>query len=134
MVCIYCAQKTIVTNSRSSKKLSGTWRRRKCVNCQAIFTSREYPDLSDTHRVKKQNNSIQPFSRDLLFVSIYQSCGHRRSALDDATALAETVTMLVVKSAQNGLISTTDISQHTYQTLNRFDKVAATYYKAYFMS
>lgn len=133
MVCIYCAHKTIVTNSRSSKKLSGTWRRRKCTNCEAIFTSREYPELSDTHRVKQKDNSVQPFSRDLLFVSIYQSCGHRTNALSDATALTETVTMLVVKSAQNGLIASTDISRHAHQALSRFDSVASTYYKAYFI-
>lgn len=133
MVCIYCAHKTIVTNSRSSKKFSGTWRRRKCTNCEAIFTSREFADISDTHRVEQSDNTIHPFSRDMLFISLYQSCGHRTSALDDASALADTITVFVVKNAQNGLISSTDIAKHTHQTLKRFDQAAATYYQAYFL-
>lgn len=133
MVCIYCAHKTIVTNSRSSKRFSGTWRRRKCTQCGAIFTSRENTDLSDTHRVRQSDGSITSFSRDRLFISLYQSCGHRTDALKDAAALADTITVFVIKSAQNGLILATDIAHHTHQTLTHFDQAAATYYKAYFL-
>ena len=92
MVCIYCGGNTRVTNSRSSKKNPGIWRRRHCDNCNAIFTTSESPDLSVSISVIKREGSLETFSIDDLYVSIFKSLSHRREALNDARHLTNTIT------------------------------------------
>lgn len=133
MVCIYCSGKTKVTNSRASKRSPGTWRRRHCRSCGAIFSTRESVDLSTTYMVEHQDSTLAPFSRDNLYTSLYQSCRHRKTALDDAEALVSTITtQLLVKPAETGIISVKDIISVSKIVLGRFDPVAATYYGAYY--
>lgn len=133
MVCIYCAHKTTVTNSRPSKKTPGTWRRRHCTHCGAVFTTREYADLSENYFVRYEDNTMTPFSRDNLFISIYQSCRHRKTALEDAEGLTNTIiTKLLQKPREAGILITKDIIIISKEVLGRFDPVAETYYGAYY--
>ncbi len=134
MVCIYCSGKTRVTNSRPSKRSPGTWRRRQCASCNAVFTSRETADLAETHAVKRADGTIQPFSRDNLYISLYQSCGHRQTAISDANALTETIIRIILRdsSSKQGLVTTNTIIVHAKTVLGNFDTVSGTYYAAYY--
>lgn len=132
MVCIYCSGKTKVTNSRTSRRTPGTWRRRQCLVCQAIFTSRENADLSQTHIVKRQDGSLAPFSRDVLFISVYESCRHRKTAPEDATALVDTIVTVILQTSNQGITLTSTIINTAQGILRKFDPVAATYYGAYY--
>lgn len=130
MVCIYCGAATRVVNSRLQKRSNNIWRRRVCEVCAATFTTHEKPNLVTSFMVSSSHSTkLQPFLRDKLFLSIYDSCRHRKTALQDAAELTETVIATLQFPANHG-ISTTDIAMTTLAVLERFDKVAATLYKA----
>ena len=74
---------------------------------------------------------LEPFSRDRLFVALYNSCRHRPDALGDATALAQIVTSQILRKQKDGIISRDDIVLAAHLALKRFDKVAATFFSAY---
>jgi transcriptional regulator NrdR family protein len=145
MVCIYCSGDLAVTNSRPQLSRNQTWRRRLCKACGAVFTSTESIDLSQALVVQDsgQKNAksvakkldLQPFDRDRLFISIYESLRHRPTAAQDARGLADTVTAQLIKSGRtlipHGLISNRTIAEHVISTLQRFDKAAATHYAAF---
>lgn len=128
MICPYCASDTKVTNSRSSTKYVTVWRRRQCKSCFNVWTTRESVDLSSSHRVSR-NNEIEPFYRDKLFLSIKDSLQHRKSNLEDATALTDTVLGLVL-SLNNALIRSHELALMVSDTLNRFDPIASDVYRA----
>lgn len=127
---MYCAQETRVTNSRHQKKPNRTWRRRQCLACSAVFTTVEASDLEKSIAVE-QNGTLQAFLRDKLFISVYESLKHRKTALSDATALTDTVIATIVKQANDGVIASATITASCIQILHRFDKTAAVYYVAY---
>lgn len=131
MVCTYCRQQTQVINSRLQKKLNQVWRRRKCLNCQAVFSTLEKIDLENSWVVKDKKNNISSLSRDRLFLSIYKSCQHRRqTALEDADGLTQTVIQsLLYKESSEIMVE--DIIKNTTEVLKRFDSVASTHYIAY---
>lgn len=71
MECPYCHQAvTHVTNSRSSKGNSQIWRRRRCLNCNEIFTTHELIDLSHILVIKKSGHA-EMFSRMKLYSGIF---------------------------------------------------------------
>ena len=75
---------------------------------------------------------LQPFSRDLLFQSLYESCKHRSTALQDASSLAATVIGNVLQHhAQNGIIERQHIVAVAHHLLTKFDQTAAGVYLAY---
>ena len=132
MVCIYCGASTSVTNSRLQSKLNRVWRRRRCNECNSIFTTLEAIDEQKSIMVL-DNESLTPFSLDKLFISIYESCRHQDSAANNARALTDTVLGKVLKTARlNPTITKQDIQRATYKTLQRFDNAAAVHYKAYY--
>lgn len=130
MVCIYCGGKTQVINSRHTKKANEVWRRRSCLACKAVYTSRESVDTQQALRVDK-NKHFEPFSRDILLLSIHDSLRHRKTATTDATALTDTVLTQLYPRITQASLSTQDIKTITLATLSRFDKVAATHYNAF---
>lgn len=129
MFCPYCNSDTKVTNSRPSKSYPEVWRRRECKQCRSIWTTREYIDLSTSHRVRTQHKLLQAFSRDILFISIKDSLQHRKTALADATALTDTVLDRVLAQKQ-AIIETTTIIEVTQEVLYHFDHTAAAVYTA----
>ena len=132
MVCVYCSSKTRVVNSRLQKSINGVWRRRQCLACKQIFTTRENAELESSIRIQYPDGSLRPFLREVLFVSIYESCRHRPTAISDACALTNTVvTLLLAEATEDGLLAQTDTVKVTKQVLNRFDRVAGTVYTAY---
>lgn len=131
MVCIYCRGRTRVINSRHQRRTNQTWRRRQCQLCKAIFTSLEGADLPSSLSFRTSQNKLNPFSRDLLFISIYDSLRHRPSALTDSAALTATVISKLLANIHQGVIDRRIVVTTAGQILKRFDRAAATYYQAY---
>ncbi len=68
----------------------------------------------------------------MLFLSIYDACRHRKTAISDATALADTVLgKLLPAYVSRGVIQRTDIVGVTSEVLKRFDAVAQVHYLAF---
>jgi len=130
MVCIYCQGATAVINSRSQRRQNQVWRRRRCLECQAIFTTIEATDASLALQVRRKMQ-LAPFSRDTLMLSIYASLRHRSTAAQDATALTATSVATLYRNAQAAVIDRDNIVRVVSLVLVRFDSAAATYYQAY---
>jgi hypothetical protein len=64
-------------------------------------------------------------------VSVLKSCQHRTEALEEATALTDTVLAGILKEAESGSIERSRIIELVYETLARFDHAAAVQYQAY---
>jgi len=131
MVCVHCGDQTHVTNSRLQRRHNRIWRRRQCLACGAIFTTEETPAYGAVWLVDTQSG-LRPFSRDKLFMSLYESCRHRKTALEDAAGLADGVIAKAATELGSGIISSKRLAAIALVALNRFDKVAATYYQAYY--
>ena len=132
MVCIYCGKQTRVTNSRPQRRQASIWRRRLCAGCGAIFTTLERVDYSTSFGFKNDTSHIIPFDRDTLFVSLLEACKHRPNAIQDATALTDTViAKLLAHSQARGLIARNELVATAAAALRRFDHTACTYYLAY---
>jgi transcriptional regulator NrdR family protein len=131
MVCIYCGSKTKVSNSRSSGK--GTWRRRECLSCKAIFTTREQVELEGALRVQQKDGSLEPFSRDKLLISVNDSLSHRKSALQDAIGLTDTVISNIYELQSNGVLDLLTLIDKTQSILSKFDHASEVYYRAHYM-
>lgn len=129
MVCIYCGSKTKVTNSRSSGK--GTWRRRECLECGAIVTTREQIDLEGALRVQRRDGSLEPFSRDKLFLSVHDSLSHRKSALEDAKGLTDTVLARLSELNEVGVVDIDLLADTASSVIQRYDQAAGVFYKAH---
>ena len=130
MKCIYCSAETRVINSRPQKRQNSIWRRRQCSDCAAVFTTSENVDLSKS-LVVLHGKTLQPFSRDKLYLSVNDSLKHRKTATSDATSLTDTIISHLDAYALSGSIKNIDIAQTALLTLKRFDKAAATHYQAY---
>lgn len=131
MVCPYCNKKTRVFNSRLKKRSNEVWRRRYCTYCGATFTTVERADLAQIWRVRGSDGNLSIFIPESLFLSIYQSLGHRKNALTDALHITRTVTDSIGRSTENGIINKSFITEAVMVCLNRFDKVASSHYRAY---
>jgi len=132
MVCPHCTANTDVVNSRKQHRLNTVWRRRKCAACGSIFTTIEGADLQSVLRVAHSATELEQFSRDRLFISIYESCRHRASALQDAANLTQQIISRVLASQQQpGLIERSSLVATAQKVLKTFDDAAAAYYGAY---
>lgn len=131
MVCTYCSGKTQVINSRWQKRPNQVWRRRRCVSCEAVFTTVEGSDLTKSLVAVHASGAFAAFQRDKLMLSIYDAVKHRKTAQTDASALTDTVISKVLARANAGAITQAEITQITHATLKAFDAAAATHYLAY---
>lgn len=135
MICLYCFHtKTRVTNSRTQKKAPQTWRRRQCMQCERIFTSYERA-ASDTLQITNPHNrQTHPFNLGILTISIAQAFTHQQpdQAARDSYTLAQTIELqlLRIASTANQTITARTIADTAYQTLKRFDEIAALQYAA----
>lgn len=77
------------------------------------------------------DNRYKPFLRDKLWLSIYDSLKHRKTAINDATALTDTIIAKLYPLMTNGSFENQVLASITVQTLQHFDKAAATHYAAY---
>jgi hypothetical protein len=74
---------------------------------------------------------LSPFMRDMLYLSIYDSCKHRKSAIADASGLTDTVINKLRASVKDGSLSISDIRNITLNTVNKLDETSGVYYRAY---
>src|SRR5688572_17286606 len=128
MVCIYCGAETHVANSRPQKRTNDIWRRRRCPRCRAIFTTHESVDLGAALAVTGPKGDLMPFSRDRLYISIWQACGGDAAAAETAAALTATVVGQLVALAREGRLDTGMIARRTATVLKRFRPLVALRY------
>ena len=129
MVCPFCTSDTKVNNSRPSKKYPEVWRRRQCKQCGSVWTTREYIDLSTSHRVLNRHKRLQAFSRDKLLLSINDALKHREESLQEAVELTETIIKNLLKLGE-AAIPTYAIYSESLVVLERFDTTAARVYES----
>ena len=130
MVCIYCRGLTSVTNSRKQKRSNAIWRRRSCSSCKGVFTTLESVDYS-TAIIVGSGKQHTAFSRDKLFVSVYESCKHKKNAQTSATMLTDTIIKQLYPHIKDASLPIDTIRRVTLRTLQRFDEAAGVHYKAY---
>ncbi len=121
-----------MVNSRSQKRSNSVWRRRRCELCGAVFSTGESAELGLAWQVagEGRRSHPKPFSRDKLFLSLYDSCRHRKTALSDAQGLTETIINKLPPRVRDGTIGRKDIIGVAQVALNRFDRAASVYYAA----
>ena len=128
MNCPYCNSQSNVTNSRSHNNLS-VWRRRFCKSCGALWTTKELIDLETTHKIKVSETSLEPFKRDVLFISIIDSLSHRKDRLTASSALTDTIISKIL-ARNSALIEKDLLINAANEVLINFDPTAASVYKA----
>lgn len=130
MNCLYCSKDTHVINSRPQKRLNKVWRRRNCISCGSTFTTIESVNLNGSVSVRSPKG-LTPFLRDKIFLSIYESLKHRKTALTDATALTDTIISNLHPLMKEVVIEKAKIVEMSLSALDNFDDAAATHYRAF---
>jgi transcriptional regulator NrdR family protein len=131
MVCVHCGHNTRVVNTREQKRSNQVWRRRQCETCKAVFTTEEAVVYQGSWTVRSSACVVRPFSRDKLFISLYESCQHRSTALNDAAGLTDTVIKKTGGQIKDGVVSRRSLVQTAQVALNRFDEAASVHYQAF---
>lgn len=135
MNCLYCNKKTEVINSRLQKRSNSVWRRRRCNNCNNVFTSTESLNLAQTLLFETSEGKLIPFNTNNLLISVYDCLKHRDSQINDASALTDTIINRLAEQLQNSeqkqpIIKRQQLIEQTTEVLNNFDKVASIQYSA----
>ena len=128
MRCPYCKNDSQVVNSRLQKRSNSVWRRRKCVECSAKWTSSERIEATLAYRVEK-GDKLHSFTPEILLISLYEACRHRKAAAIDANYVFSTV-MQKLQAKNQAVLPTKVISKTCYDILRRYDTAAAAVYKA----
>jgi len=131
MVCIYCKNQTAVVNSRLKKRSNVVWRRRKCLSCNAIFSTNETVVVNLAWVIQSKDKQTNNFNQDKLFISIVQCLKHRPTHLEDARNITDYVISKIMTTSHDSQIKSELIKSSVLVCLNRFDKTAYTYYKAF---
>lgn len=141
MICIYCFHtKTQVTNSRPHKKHPQNWRRRRCPQCQALFSTYERPSTEDI-TVSYADGPHRAFNLGKLLISIAHAAQHDQAqATYDSLFLAQTIELEIIKhvtatpslnqksSTKTPSIESAEIAAITHQVLKKFDELTAMQY------
>lgn len=135
MVCPFCTQnKTIVYNSRKTKKLNNVWRRRRCLTCNQEFTTIEYVDPASVIGIANDKKS-QPYSRSKLLVSLIRALDHRNDVDKAANYLLATVEQRLYGIAAKHAKHQVDkqlVIDNVAKTLKNFDTAAYVKYLSYY--
>ncbi len=118
---------TSVINSRPHKKLPLVWRRRQCDKCEYVFTTDETPRVAANKRVLGPTGASRAYNPGILLLSIAAAFQHNQKRGHEA-AWELTHTVSAKLSIIDGALTTSAIKDVTYDTLLRFDGVAATQY------
>lgn len=98
----------------------------------STFTTEENPTLSTSLLVAGNNSSkLAPFSRDRLFIDVYEACKHRPGASDDAAYLTQVIIGRIMGFQIDSVVKREDIIRETAKALGRFDSTAEVVYSAY---
>lgn len=135
MKCIYCLQgKTIVKNSRKTKNARLVWRRRGCLSCSAVFTTKESP-LGDNLFMVKRNSRRQRFFYEKLLVSIVYAVergkdNDRGNQAKLAKLIAEKILAALFKKRSKE-VQTSEITKLCYTLLYKENRYFAERYMHY---
>jgi len=124
MVCIYCKKNTVVTNTRPQKNSNSVWRRRLCLNCRAIMTTRESMVLNNLILVKK-DFQLEKFNDRKLFLDIYQSLDHLDNQIEVSDYLTNIIINKLIQRLKSPQITSNEIMNIVTIVLTRYDKLAA---------
>jgi transcriptional regulator NrdR family protein len=95
-----------------------------------VWSTIEAVDYPQALTVQKKG-SLEPFVRERLFISLYDSCKHRPQALEDARALTQTVISKLLPQVQNATLPREIIITTVGAVLKNFDHAAHVHYTAY---
>lgn len=95
------------------------------------MTTSEAIDLEKTILVARQGRT-EPFKRDILFLSLHDSLKHRKTAIEDASGLTDTILSALYPEMTDAQVDIETISKTALAILKRFDRVAATHYGAFY--
>lgn len=124
----YPHKATQVINSRPHKKKPVVWRRRQ-DEAGFTFTTYERPSLAENQQIKLDKGGFDRFNLGRLILSISASFSHDKHAAQyDSLWLAQTVEETL--SMESKALTRSDIANITYETLKRFDALAAVQYGA----
>lgn len=84
-----------------------------------------------TFSVKRSSGALEAFQRDVLFVSIYESLKHRKTATADAGALTDTI-LETFSQCPDTVILSQQIQNMALSVLRRFDQAAFVHYQAFY--
>lgn len=79
------------------------------------------------HNLKRSER----FQRDKLFVSVYESCRHRKDAVEASTAVTATILGKLLHRVESASLERAQVISVATEVLKRFDKAAAVQYQAY---
>lgn len=129
MVCIYCGSKTKIINSRQIAKSGQIWRRHRCQECHATFTTTEDYQLNNALLVEHSNQQTEPFIKEKLFISIHQAIDHLKNNEETANYLTQTVINRLFKSKPlKPILTTKNIYITVVYVLRRYDAASAIRY------
>ncbi len=131
MVCVYCGGDTRVSNSRLQVKANRTWRRRVCLRCKNVFTTLEAAELPTTLLFKDKMGNLWPFERDILYISVYEACRHRKSPTSDSSSLVDTIVSKLMHKVLSATIDRSQVLDTVSVVLRNFDNAAYVHYQAY---
>lgn len=82
----------------------------------------------------RREDQLEPFNRDRLLTSVYESCNHRSDSAAVAGPLTDTVVhKLLATAVAPSVIEREHLTNEVFLVLQRFDEYAARHYEAYFM-
>jgi transcriptional regulator NrdR family protein len=96
-----------------------------------VFTTEESASYGGSWAVLSPSGALAPFSRDKLLLSLHRSLQHRPSAVQDASALADTAIKKLSSVIKDGQLESQHITHAVQVALNRFDKAASVHYAAF---
>ena len=123
MKCPYCDYKeTQVIDSRDSKNLEATRRRRECLKCSKRFTTYERAEEAPITVIKKDSKK-EAFNRQKLLNGILRACEKRPIAINKIEQLVDSVESDMRKMESLEVESRT-IGKTAMRKLKSLDKVA----------
>ena|SRR5688572_1959861 len=123
MICPFCLhKKTKVYNSRSTKKLNETWRRRQCLDCNKQFSTRETVDLSTILKINK-TGKVKDFSLIRLMSDISRAIDHLEDVDQKTYWLTQLVQqrLLVISSKTQGVVDIKEFTEICAAILKKYD-------------
>lgn len=130
MICPFCSSGTKIYNSRQTDSGLVTWRRHRCKQCQAKFTSRERIDWGSLVKVRNSKGEIEPYQHAKLYGSIFTAFYHKKPSGDTLSSLCDNIEAQCnsQKLFQQAFVTTESLIRASYQVLARFDRAAALAY------
>lgn len=135
MKCIYCEHKvTSVSNSRVVQGGAMVWRRRTCLSCGSIFTTREGTFFDNLFIIKRSGARVR-FVYEKLFASIFVAVSFGKSRDNGSDAVtAKKITYAVLNEIRKTKVKelpSSSLTKSVYKVLKKEHPYAAETYKFY---